>query len=239
MKYPRWSDDEIQFLKTCSTKISTEEIAKKLNRTPMAIAKKRFNIGVKIIKGYGVKTVWNQEMTDFLINNHTKLTNPEIAAALGLTLTVTRNKMYELGLQRVQYDKWSEEQVKYLKDNFQTIGDVQIAEYFNENMPKSYLWTRRMIRKKRSYLGLIRSEEQLHIIRHNNATTGNAATIIQNSGSLNLTDKYVATLISGGSRKLDRKLREKLLQYRPIIELKRNQIKLLRECQTLQNNQKN
>lgn len=237
MKYLKWSEAEIEFLKTCSTNIPTIEIAKKLNRTPMAVAQKRFLVGVKIKKGYGVKTVWNNEMTAFLVNNHQKLTNPQIAAALGLTLTVTRNKIYELGLQRVKYDKWTPEQVQYLRDNFQKIGDVAIATYFNENMPKSYKWTRKMIRKKRHYLGLHRSDDELHKIRHDNATIGNAATMTQNSGSSNLSDNYVATLMAGGSRKLDREFRQKLLLYKPIIELKRNQIKLLRTCQTLQNNQ--
>ncbi len=230
-----WSNEEIDFLISQSNEISSKEISKVLGRTEKAISKKRFLLGVKINKGYGVKTVWTNDMLRFITDNYEVFSNRELADKMGVTLTVLRNKLSELNLKRVEYEKWTAEQVQFLIENYQTLGDVAIAEYFNENMPKSYSWTKKMIQKKRLYLNLKRKENETHTIRHNNSTTGKAATIGKNSASANLPDVYVATMMSGGSRKLDINLRTQILQHKQLVELKRTQFKLKRQCQKLAN----
>lgn len=234
MKSSKWSDTDIEFLMSNFDELTACEIAKKLNRTTDAVNQKRHELSLKKTKGIGVKTIWTTEMIDFIHKNYHQLTNKQIAQALGLNLTNVRAKLYSLGLQRVKYDSWTAEQVSFLIENFQTKGDVEIAIYFNQNMPKSYKWTNKMIRKKRLYLNLYRTKEEVHQIMHQNATIGTCNTIINNSASINLPDNFVAIMIAGGTKKLNKQLKEEILSYKELIELKRNQIKLSRECKKIQ-----
>lgn len=81
-------------------------------------------------------TYWTDEMISSLKENHATKTNIELARMLGLTLTVTRNKLYELGLRKFTSEYWTPEMVQYLRDHYQTCGDVEIMEYFKMHYPK-------------------------------------------------------------------------------------------------------
>lgn len=56
-----------------------------------------------------------------------------------------------------------------------------------------------------------------------------ADNMIQNSGPLNLTDRTVATYMATASKKVDQDLKNELLQYPELLELKRNELLLTRE----------
>lgn len=65
--------------------------------------------------------------------------------------------------------KWTEKMDLYLLLNFQWVGDKRLAEMFQEKFPKHYPWTKKHIEKRRGYLGLKRTDEQVsHIRRINN-----------------------------------------------------------------------
>lgn len=174
----------------------------------------------------GVKTIWTDEMDNFLKENYLLLTNQQLAAQLGLTLTVTRNRLYELKLQRIEMEYWTDEQIEFLKSNYKSMGDVEIAEHFQKASPKNKKWVKQHIKKKRGYLNLNRTFSEIRSIIHKQCSPGGRRyTIAKNSASVNLPDRYVAAKIAWRNKVLQ----EEVLKYPEIIELKRSQIKLQRE----------
>lgn len=67
------------------------------------------------------------------------------------------------------YHRWSKEQVAFLLDNYQRIGDTELAEIMNGLFPHKYPWTKKHIEKKRSYLKLKRTKDEMHLIYVRNA----------------------------------------------------------------------
>ena len=115
---------------------------------------------------------WSTKMLDYLKDNYQTKTNKELADALGLKITSTRTKLYELGYKRIEMEYWTEEQIAFLKSNYQQMGDTEIAEIFNKQWKKNKPWTRRHIDKKRNYLKLDRTIEELQKIKDRNIETG-------------------------------------------------------------------
>ena len=111
-------------------------------------------------------------MIDFMKRNHKKMPRRELARALGVGLTSVRSKCYELGLYKMRLEYWTEEQVAYLKNNYKTIGDLELSEIFARRWFKEKGWTRKHIAKKRGYLKLKRSERQRWNILLRNADQG-------------------------------------------------------------------
>jgi len=184
----------------------------------------------------GVKTIWTTEMDNFLRSNYQSKTNQQLAFTLGLKLTITRNRLRELGLKRMEMEYWNDEQIQYLKDNFQTTGDVEIAEYFQENYPKNKIWRKQHIRKKRGYLDLHRTKEEIFTIASMNAKPGgNSHTIDQNSSSKNMHPKWVAQQIAWRNKELQ----EEVLKYPELIQLKRVQLDLARTIKKQRNGKNN
>ena len=117
----------------------------------------------------GVKTIWTAAMDQFLIDNRGTMTTRQLGAALGLTLHVTRNRCYELGLFVMELEYWTDEQTDFLKNKYHIWGDVEIAEFFNSVFPeKKKGWTKKHIEKKRRYLKLKRTTEEKKSIHARN-----------------------------------------------------------------------
>lgn len=115
---------------------------------------------------------WDDDKISYIKENFFKKSNKEIATELGLKLTTLRVKAYELGLKRFEMEYWTDEMVLYLKKNYKKIGDVEIAEIFQELFPKNKKWTKQHIDKKRGYLKLFRTDAQLQKIRARNNKNG-------------------------------------------------------------------
>ena len=170
-------------------------------------------------------TVWTEEMKTFLTDNFFKMTNAQLAKALGLRLTVTRNKCSELGLRRMEMEYWTAEQVQYLRDNYKTKGNVELAEYFEKTWPKKKRWRKQHINKKRKYLDLHRTKKQQEvIIAKNSAPGGRSYTIDKNSSSTNMHPTWVAQQLAWR----DKDAQKQLLQMPEIIDAGREWIKLKR-----------
>jgi hypothetical protein len=71
---------------------------------------------------------------------------------------------------RLEY--WTPEQVRELKQNYRTIGDTELAEIFQKKFPKNKEWTLKHINKKRNYLNLHRTTEDLQAIQQRNLDAG-------------------------------------------------------------------
>lgn len=118
------------------------------------------------------KVVFTVDQHQFLKDNWKSMTNRQLADALGMQLTRVRMELYSLGLKRMEMEYWTLEQVTFLQDNYQTIGDTELAEMFTERWPKNKGWDKRHMRKKRCYLNFHRTPEQIKQIFHRNKELG-------------------------------------------------------------------
>lgn len=123
------------------------------------------------IAKYG-KVIFTTDDLNFIRANWPTMTNPELATALGVKLTRLRNELHGMGLKRMEMEYWTLEQVDFLKSNYRQIGDMELAEYFEATWPKQKPWTKKHIEKKRNYLDLHRTDEELIKIHARNTKAG-------------------------------------------------------------------
>lgn len=123
-------------------------------------------------QGHRGKWIWEEEHIVFLKDNFDKLTNRELADALGCGLTATRTKLYQLGMKRMELQYWTEEQVDFLLANYKKKGDTELAIIFNKKWHKEKGWTKKHIEKKRMYLKLKRTELEKKLIKKRNTEMG-------------------------------------------------------------------
>lgn len=171
-------------------------------------------------------TVWTDEMIQFLKDNYKSMTNRQLAKALNLSLTVTRNKTRELGLKKIVLEYWDKEQIEFLKANYRAMGDVQIMQVFKKHRPKHKGWKRGAIWKKRKQLKLIRTKEEKGVIvSRNSAKGGPSYTIDRNSSSKNMHPRWVAQQLAWR----EPELQDEILKHPELIAAGTELIKLKRE----------
>lgn len=175
-------------------------------------------------------TVWTEKMIQFLKDNFLKMTNLQLAKTLNLRLTVTRNKCRELGLKRMELEYWTKAQINFLHRNYKIKGDVEIAAIFEKKWPKKKKWVKEHICKKRGYLKLARTREEIFTIASKNASPGGRShTIDRNSSSKNMHPTWLAQQVAWR----DPEMQKEVLKHPEIIELKRSQILLTREIKKI------
>lgn len=123
-------------------------------------------------KGKYGKIIFSDADIQFIKDNFSTMTNQQIADALGLKITKVRTKAYELGLKRMELQRWTKKQEKFLKENYKEIGDTELAEIFEVKWFKSKGWTKKHIEKKRRYLKLKRSHIEKKNIKERNRLMG-------------------------------------------------------------------
>lgn len=155
VKIKRWSKQEIKYLiqhfksdlQTCKA------IADHLQRPVKGIQKKASDLNIT----QSNKTSFTRAHIAFLKENYKTLTNKQLAAGIGKTLTVTRNKLYEMGLRR--YDKkaraWAPAEDNILISNYRVLGDTSLANLLPGR-------TKRSIRKRRITLNLVRTVDEIN-----------------------------------------------------------------------------
>lgn len=71
------------------------------------------------------------------------------------------------------FHRWTKAETNLLISKYQTIGDKKLAELFNIKYPKKvHKWTRQHIEKKRNYLNLKRTHDQVTKLRIENNRDG-------------------------------------------------------------------
>ncbi len=118
------------------------------------------------------KILFTPEMDKFLIENFDKMTNKQLADSLKLKITTVRTHLYELGYKRMELEYWTDEQVRFLKKHYKKMGDVELAEIFNDNWFKEKSWTKKHIEKKRRYMNLKRTDKEKKAIHTRNTKAG-------------------------------------------------------------------
>jgi hypothetical protein len=118
------------------------------------------------------KKIWSEKEIHFIRDNFWNMTNQQLADKLGMKLTSLRTKCISMGLKRMELEYWTDEQIEFLKLNYQEKGDKEIAEIFGLLWPKNKGWRRKHIEKKRLYLSLKRTKEQRQGIREGHIRNG-------------------------------------------------------------------
>lgn len=72
----------------------------------------------------------------------------------------------------MEQEYWTTDMVAYLRAHYKTVGDTELAEYFEATWPKNKPWTRKHIEKKRRYLQLSRTQRQQYRIWLRNKQNG-------------------------------------------------------------------
>ena len=224
-----WAESEKEFVRNNLDKTS-RELATALGRPVQAVSVMVYKMGLTrdgLAPRSGIKSKFTPADIDFITENVDRLSNRQIAEHLGKTLTVVRNKIYELGLKRNEKaEEWTPEQEAFLVANFRTIGDVELGEIMNDQFPESTRkFGRNTIRKKRELLKLYRSEAEIRAIVNDEGHKARCNTILKNSGSLHYKDGWVALTLAGKNRT---EQIPTFLKYPELIEFKRTQLKLNR-----------
>jgi hypothetical protein len=109
---------------------------------------------------------------NFIRENFFKLTNPQIAEGIGLNLTTTRKHCYRMGFKRMELEYWCDTAVRFLRLYYRKIGDTELAEIFTRHFPKEKKWSKKHIEKKRRYLFLKRTDDEISVIKERNIELG-------------------------------------------------------------------
>ncbi|PIF33014.1 hypothetical protein CLU81_3584 [Flavobacterium sp. 9] len=123
---------------------------------------------------YG-KIEFSEQDIQFIRENFQSMTNDQIASSLGLKKTRVRTLAYSMGLKRMDLEYWTSDQVDFLKQNYKSIGDVELAQIFENEWPKNKGWSKKHIEKKRRYLNLKRTKTELQKVHDRNKKSGRLA----------------------------------------------------------------
>lgn len=120
-----WTKEQEQFL-IDNASLTYQELAKHLDKTEKAVAKKMKEMGMKKPQ----KSVWAKIETDYLIANHGVKTLDEIAKELKRSKKTVQLKCFELGLEKKNANwAWSEWEENLV---IESEGKVPISEIMKE-----------------------------------------------------------------------------------------------------------
>jgi hypothetical protein len=102
-----------------------------------------------------------------------------------IKMSSLRHQCYRMGLKKGIQIRWSDDDIQFLRNNFQKIGDVELAERLTKRK-KTYRiingkrvyrrFTKKHVEKKRNLLNLKRSSQELKNIRLRNEKNGRMKT---------------------------------------------------------------
>jgi hypothetical protein len=115
---------------------------------------------------------WINDIEEFVRDTNDLLSNREMAAIIGCAPSTVSWLRCRWGLKKLELEYWTPVQVAWLRRLYTWMGDYEIALVFDEAYPKAKGWTLKHIEKKRKYLGLKRTREQLLAIKRRNYDFG-------------------------------------------------------------------
>jgi hypothetical protein len=170
---------------------------------------------------------YNWEEIDKVIVENPHLKNGEIGKMFGAALSTISWRRSQLGLRKMELHKWNDKEIEWLKKLYKVMGDLEIALIFDEAFPKEKSWTLKHIEKKRNYLGLHRTKEELRQIKRRNAMFGHWAVHQRITQQTDTLTTNILTLYFTGKTKYHQ-LKEEVQKRPELLELKRTQILLNR-----------
>lgn len=117
-----------------------------------------------------------QELCTLIKMNYKRFpNNRQLAAFLGIKLSTLRRLCYKVGLKRMEMEYFNKKLEKYLIRHYHAKGDIELAEIFQKKWPKKKGWTKKHIEKKRKYLKLKRTAQEIKTIHNRNVNAGRFA----------------------------------------------------------------
>ena len=102
-----------------------------------------------------LRKIWSKEEEAYLKEHHLDKTRWEIAEHIGVSVPTVTNKMLKMGLELENHASpkrvWSDEEIRFLKDNFAMMSAVDIADHLGLNSV--------LVSRKARELGLKKSPE--------------------------------------------------------------------------------
>lgn len=114
----------------------------------------------------------SKRFIDFIERNFDRMSNQKMADKFGVNITLVRTQCYLLGKYRMNLEYWTREQINFLKRNYKKIGDKELAILFNKKWKKEKSWTWKHMEKKRLYLKLKRTGDEIRAIKERNTKRG-------------------------------------------------------------------
>jgi hypothetical protein len=108
----------------------------------------------------------------FIRDHYEQFTNHQLSVQLGITISAVRTACRRLGLKRMELEYFTGEMIEFLKQQYTSIGDTELATIFQQKWPKQKGWTKKHIEKKRKYLHLTRTPGQIKAIHSRNVKAG-------------------------------------------------------------------
>lgn len=115
---------------------------------------------------------YSEKELNLLKRHHADQTAKQLAELLGWKIHQVREVLYSLGIYKIRLEYWSKEAVQFLKNNYRSMGDKEIAHKLESVQQKEKGWTLKHVEKKRLYLGLKRSPSDLIAIKKRNIIIG-------------------------------------------------------------------
>jgi hypothetical protein len=113
-----------------------------------------------------------EKQIEYIKSNWNTLSNGAMAKELNINFSTLSSKLHEMGLYRMHFEYWTPEQINFLRRNYKKIGDKELAILFNGLWEKEKRWSFKHIEKKRKYLNLKRTPEEVRKIKLRNTKRG-------------------------------------------------------------------
>lgn len=134
----KYTDEEIQFIKSNYQILTIQEIADALNRTYSSIFSKAQDIG--LTKAGCKNNVWSKDEINFIIANYKNMTNNEIANELNRTKQAVAVKISKLNLKRESKYKFDRNKFETIETEYDAywLGFLYADGYISSSCTRSY-----------------------------------------------------------------------------------------------------
>ncbi len=134
---------------------------------------------------------------------------------------------------------WNHKPIGYERVNRDGYIDVKVAEPKTFKLKHRIVWEENRGAIPRDHNIQFKDGNRQNCDIENLYLISRKDQMILNSGAVNLPDGQVATYLATASRKVDRSLRDELLQRPDLLEVKRQQLQLNRTLKNQQNERQN
>ena len=150
-----WTDKEIYQLRELAQYYGDEGIARRMSRTPSSIRGKRSLLGIPL--GHPQNMPWSdEEITHLKDLVAQKKSNGEIAIILNRSHKAIKQAKYHLGYRDFTIRKWTEEEIRKLRELAKEYTTAEIANFFNRD------WT--AVERKCNALGITTQSKNIIIL---------------------------------------------------------------------------
>ena len=123
----RWTPEEENLLREYSKKYITKTIAKKMNKSVVAIQKKALKLGIEL---HGKKDIWIKWKEDYLKDNVNKKSINEISKFIEITPYQINKKLKELNIVPSLYaTDWTDDEIRILKKYAPKCHYTELVKY--------------------------------------------------------------------------------------------------------------